>query len=123
MYSKLSEGTGTLALLGAGTGTHWVPELAVSPERSEWVAKEGAAGTEGTYQYLIFLPRCEIYAIRLSGSEFTGVYGPLEYDEVLFSALPNFPYESQVECVAWVKDNFSDFVPCEGQYEECMLWI
>lgn len=76
-----------------------------------------------TYEFHIFLPRCETYAIRFAGSEITGVCGPLEYDEVLFTALPNFPYERQLDDIAWVKSNFNDFVPCDTEYEESAIRI
>src|SRR5436309_56357 len=87
--NEVIEGGGPLLLIGADTP--WVPEY----------EKEGAVGVEVevevevaiTYQYLIFLPRGETYAFRLASSEVTGVYGPLNYREVLFSALPSFPYE------------------------------
>lgn len=87
------------------------------------LANESAVLTETAYQFRIFLPGCETYAIRLAGSEVTGVYGPLEYDEVLFRALPNFPYECQGDCLAWVQANLNDFVPCDTEYEEGTLWI
>jgi hypothetical protein len=52
-----------------------------------------------------------------------GVYGPLEYDEVLMAALPHFPYESEVDRVAWVKANLSHLEPCEAEYQEGTIWI
>jgi hypothetical protein len=76
-----------------------------------------------TYQFWIFLPRSETYAIRHSGPEVTGVYGPLDYREVLFDSLPGFPYEDQLDKVAWVKSNICHFVTCELEYEESMVWI
>jgi hypothetical protein len=87
------------------------------------IAERRAGGIETTYQFRIFLPRCETYAIRFAGSEVTGVYGPLEYDEVLFRALPTFSYESQVDCINWVKANFEDFILCDKECEESELWI
>src|SRR5690349_12224478 len=73
-----------------------------------------------TYHFSIYRPRCETYAIRLDGSELNGIYGPLEYDEVLFSALACFPYEDQCDRIAWARKNFSDFAPCDVEYEEGM---
>lgn len=107
MYSNFIKGVGALALTTVGSET-----------REEAIEK-----AEITYQFRIFVPRCETYALRLAGLEITGVYGPLEYDEVLFHALPHFPYESQIDCVRWVKDNFCDFVPCEAEHKESTIWI
>jgi len=87
--------------------------------------EDGAEWSETTYEYRIFLPRCETYAIRYNGSNLTGVYGPLEYDEVQVNALPDYSYEEQIDAVGWVKSNISDFVPFAVGFEECecMLWI
>lgn len=76
-----------------------------------------------TYQFRVFLPRGEAYAIRLSGSEITGVFGPLEYQQVQFSALPGFPYDQQLCDVAWVKANISDFVVCDAECDESTIWV
>ena len=113
MDTKVSEDGGALLLLGV-----------VTPGAPE-CAREGAIETETelTYQYRIFLPRGEAYAFRLASSEVTGVYGPLDYREVLFNALPSFPYEDQIDDVVWVKSSLSDFMPCDAEYEEGMIWI
>lgn len=76
-----------------------------------------------TYEFRVFLPREETYAIRLNGSDVTGVYGPLEYDSVLFSVLPYFQYEEQPDEVAWVRANICDFVPCEMACDEYLVRI
>jgi len=89
------------------------------------LAEDGDGWTETTYEYRIFLPRCETYAIRYKGSDLTGVYGPLEYDEVQVNALPDYSYEEQIDAVDWVRCNISDFVPFDVGFEECdcMLWV
>ena len=111
MDNEVIEGGGPLLLLEADTT--WAPER----------PKEGAAEVGITYRYLIFLPTCETYAFRLNGSEITGVYGPLNYREVLVSALASFPYEDRIDDVAWVKSSLSDFIPCDTEYEEGMIWM
>src|SRR5207249_4647359 len=76
-----------------------LPLLEVLEPSTPWVPdgeQEGAVGVEVTYRYHIFLPRGETYAFRFAGSEVTGVYGPLDYREVLFSTLPSLPYEDQI---------------------------
>ena len=87
------------------------------------IADEAAGRTETTYQFRIFRPRCETYAFRLADSEINGVCGPLEYDEVLFSSLPDFSYTNQADTIAWVQANLCDFCPCDAEYEEGMVWI
>ena len=111
MDNEVIDGGSPLLLLGADTP--WAPESAT----------EGAVAVAITYQYLIFLPRCETYAFRLAASEVTGVYGPLDYREVLFSTLPSFPYGNQIVDIAWVKSSLSDFIPCDSEYEEGMIWM
>ena len=76
-----------------------------------------------TYQYWYYLPRGETYAIRLAGPNVTGVCGPLEYCEVIFSALPTHCYQDELEDIAWVRDRKNEFVLCETEYEESMIWI
>ena len=95
----------------------------MAPQEVLECASEAAGEAEISYHYRIFLPRCEAYAIRLAGTEVTGVYGPLEYREVLFNALPNFPYQDQIGQITWVQSNPSDFVPCDDEYEEGTIWI
>jgi hypothetical protein len=75
------------------------------------------------YEFRVFLPRGEAYAIRLAGPEVTGVYGPLDYSEVRFSALPRFQYEERPEAVTWIKANISDFVLCEAECDESAIWV
>ena len=79
--------------------------------------------SNSSYKFHIYLPRCETYALRFAGSEVTGVYGPLEYDEVLVNALPTFPYDIQLDDIPWVRANFSDFALCDAEYEEGMVRI
>jgi hypothetical protein len=112
MNTEVIESAGPFALLWSDHSLH-----------SEGNPANGIEGTEVTYQYEIFLPRCETYAIRLVGPHVTGVYGPLEYDEVLFSALPSFPYEDRADIVDWVESNSSDFAHCDTEYREGMIWI
>lgn len=109
METTLIERSRPLALL--------IPSPDLTVNEPEWA--------EITYEYRIFLPRCETYAIRYTGSTLTGAYGPLEYDEVQVNALPNYSYEEQTDTVEWVRANFSDFAPFEVGFEECecMLWI
>jgi len=76
-----------------------------------------------TYEFRVFMPRCETYAIRIEGLEITGVCGPLEYDEVLFSSLPWFEYADCARELEWVKSNPDDFVECGVEYDEDVLWI
>jgi hypothetical protein len=111
MCARASKNGDLMASLGA--------RIDPAPELTE----EGAGWSEISYQFRIFLPRCETYAIRFAGSRVTRVHGPLEYDEVLWAKLPNFPYESQVDCLHWVKANFDDFVPCDAEYEESTIRI
>jgi hypothetical protein len=80
------------------------------------------AGTV-TYEFRVYLPREETYAIRLDGPEINGVYGPLDYHEVLFHSLPLFPYDAQLDDLAWVKANLCDFVPCEAECDETVVRI
>ena len=75
------------------------------------------------YQFRVFLPRGETYAIRLSGPEVTGLCGPLEYHEMTFSALPSFDYAEGPDAVEWVKANFSEFVLCQAECDEAAIWI
>jgi hypothetical protein len=111
MDTEVIESGGPLPLLGADTP--WAPGC----------EEEGAVRVEVNYRYLIFLPRGETYACRFAGSEVTGVYGPLDYRDVLFSTLPSFPYDNQIDDIAWVKSSVSDFIPCDSEYEEGMIWI
>jgi len=76
-----------------------------------------------TYEFRVFRARAETYALRLAGSEVTGVYGPLDYSEVLFHTLPDFQYEDQPDKVAWAKSNFCDFIPGVAECEEGMHWV
>jgi hypothetical protein len=119
---RLIEGDGPFAAL-------WTqPEIAGSglysrTEEREWSGKERISGTVTTYHYRIFLTRCETFAIRLAGMEVTGIYGPLEYDEVLFSALPLYPYDEDPGALDWARCNWSDSVYCETEHEEGMIRI
>jgi len=83
----------------------------------------GSIANNTTYEFRIFVPKCETYAILLDDQQITGIYGPLEYDEVLFSALPHFKYEDRPSEVDWVKSNLCDFVMCETEYDDAILWI
>ena len=112
MVSKVVERGNRLLQLGAGN-------------HQELVNPEGGTGVEEiTYDYRIFLPRCEMYAFRLAGPEVTGAYGPLEYDEGLLNALPNYPYEEQLDNVVWVNFDLNEFIPCDGacECEDFGLW-
>ena len=95
----------------------------VSEPGAQALAERPAEEKETTYHFRIYKPRCETYAIRLSGCEVTGVCGPLEYDEVLFRSLPDFPYTDLPDCVSWVQENYEDFVLCDVEYDEGMVWI
>jgi len=79
--------------------------------------------SDTTYQFRIFAPLGETYAVRFQSKEITGICGPLEYREVVSSTLPNFPYEEQPEGVAWAKANCSAFIPCELEYDESIVWM
>jgi hypothetical protein len=76
-----------------------------------------------TYEFRVFVPRCETYAIRFDGLEITGVCGPLEYDEALFDSLPYFDYTDESHELDWVKSNLNEFLECEIEYDDSVLWI
>ena len=117
MDCRLIEGDGPFAAL-------WTqPEIAGSGVYAYTEGNEKIRGTATTYHYRIFLTKCETYAVRLSGLEVTGIYGPLEYDEVLFSALPLFPYDEDPDALCWACSNWSDSVYCETECEEGTIRI
>lgn len=76
-----------------------------------------------TYQFRVYMPRCETYAVRLEDCKVTGVYGPMEYQEVLCSSLPNFDYEDDPIELDWVKANLCDFTECDSEYDENVIRI
>ncbi len=76
-----------------------------------------------TYEFRVFVPRSETYAVRLDGLEVTGIYGPLDYQEVRFSSLPFFEYDDGHGPLAWVKAHLCDFILCDTEYDSEVIRI
>lgn len=75
----------------------------------------------GDYRYEFWLHHTsgETWAVLLDDKtgEIVGTCGPLYYDDVRFSNLPNFDYDYSVDDIAWIDAHYDEFRLVEKEYQ------